>query len=273
MCYYIETIFFITEPRIYEAIRHMSVRLYDVLDKVGASAEYRKLRQDCAISREIIYTLGYQLKQHLCSFYIFGSSSEGSTTPGMNSDTDVLVCHDKYPVIDNISDAGDGHSLLMIRDKHTKPGYVKLQRVYNGQPQTVYTRDIDRDGEESDSEGRICLTHVSELGKNKAVDERNGPADTSIMGNFDNVVGFRCLKIPEFSREWIGQKRQYKWPSKRMIDKMANMGCFVVGVGHPTSIERNIEWRLSFSLQERKMMFSMNIVQHKCYVVLKMIKK
>ena len=58
-----------------------------------------------------------------------------------------------------------------------------------------------------------------------------------------------------------------------MIDKMANMGCFVVGVGHPTSIERNIEWRLSFSLQEREMMFSMNIVQHKCYIVLKMIKK
>ena len=134
-----------------EAIRHLSVRLYDVLDKVGASAEFRKLRQDCMISKEIINTFTDQGSEKLISSYIFGSSSEGSTTPGMNSDTDWLLCVDEYPAIDNISDAGDGLALLMIRVKDTQPGYVKLQHVYNGRPQTVYTRDIDRDKEEYDS--------------------------------------------------------------------------------------------------------------------------
>ena len=192
-CNCIEIIILITVSRRDESIRHMSVRLYDVLDKVGASAEYRKLRQDCAISREIIDTLCTQLfSRHISSSYIFGSSSEGSTTPGMNSDTDVLLCYDEYPVIDNISDAGDGHSFLMIRGEHTQPGYVKLQRVYNGLSQTVYTRGIYRDIEESDSGGRICLKHWSSLGKMigkmKGADERNGPADTSIEANTDCVL-------------------------------------------------------------------------------------
>ena len=54
---------------------------------------------------------------------------------------------------------------------------------------------------------------------------------------------------------------------------MGDYGCFVVGVGHSSSREQHIEWRLSFSLQERLLMFSLNPTQHKCYVLLKMIKK
>ena len=57
-----------------------------------------------------------------------------------------------------------------------------------------------------------------------------------------------------------------------MLDSMTSSGCFVVGVGHPVSDEKHIEWRLSFSLQERDMMLSFNPTQHKCYILLKMVK-
>ena len=59
----------------------------------------------------------------------------------------------------------------MIRGKHTQPGYVKLQVVYNGQPQTVYTRETDPEQEDLDSKGRICLKHPSLLGKDIKIDE------------------------------------------------------------------------------------------------------
>ena len=79
----------------------MSVRLYDVLDRVGASAEFRKLRQDCAISAEIINTVLFNHPTKSYSCYIFGSSSEGTTTEGLNSDSDFLYCSNKI-VVDNI---------------------------------------------------------------------------------------------------------------------------------------------------------------------------
>ena len=240
---------------------------------MGASAEFRELRQECYISREIIQTICIQLTLRESSYcYIFGSSSEATTIPSLNSDLDVLACRDT-PVVENIREAGNGLSYLIVRDTHTQPGYVKLQLVYNGQSLTVYTRDIDREYEESDSEGRICLKHLSKIGKDIYSDTRNGPADTSSEYNIDNVPGFRCSTMPEFAREWIGRHREYKWPSKRMLDKMATMGCFFVGVGYPTSRDRTIEWRISFSLQERELMFNMNMVQHKCYIILKIIKK
>ncbi|CAC5366551.1 unnamed protein product [Mytilus coruscus] len=54
---------------------------------------------------------------------------------------------------------------------------------------------------------------------------------------------------------------------------MKSFGFFVIKKGHPASKERDLEWRISFSLQERKLMFSLTDVQHKCYIVLKMLNR
>ncbi|MEW8545296.1 MAG: hypothetical protein AB2693_17375, partial [Candidatus Thiodiazotropha sp.] len=51
------------------------------------------------------------------------------------------------------------------------------------------------------------------------------------------------------------------------------LGCFFVQIGHPTSDDKHLQWRLSFSLQERLLVTSFNSVQLKCYILLKMIKK
>lgn len=43
--------------------------------------------------------------------------------------------------------------------------------------------------------------------------------------------------------------------------------------GNPFSSEIDLEWRISFSLQERELMFSLTDVQHKCYMILKMFNR
>jgi hypothetical protein len=50
-------------------------------------------------------------------------------------------------------------------------------------------------------------------------------------------------------------------------------GCFVVGVGSKGSVNEELEWRISTSLAERHLMFTFNITQIRCYVLMKMILK
>ena len=60
--------------------------------------------------------------------YLAGSTFEGSTTQGLCSD--ILCCDECLEVIQDIKDIPANECcLLTVQDVHTKPGYVKLQRV------------------------------------------------------------------------------------------------------------------------------------------------
>ena len=52
-----------------------------------------------------------------------------------------------------------------------------------------------------------------------------------------------------------------------------NDGCFVVPVGCRGTEKEELQWRISTSITERRLMFSLNIVQIRCYVLMKMILK
>ena len=56
------------------------------MDQLGLSDEIRKLYKEYAYTREISYNI---VSGHSLKLYVFGSSIEGTKTPGMNSDFDV----------------------------------------------------------------------------------------------------------------------------------------------------------------------------------------
>ena len=49
------------------------------------------------------------------------------------------------------------------------------------------------------------------------------------------------------------------------------MGCLLVPVGHPNSDEKDLQWRSSFSKQERLLVHQFNSTQ--VYILLKLVKK
>ena len=253
----------------------LSLRLYEVLDWVGASEEMRGKYREKALVKEILGTIQYQyFEPSFSGLYVFGSSCEGTTTPGLNSDSDNLVCNNT-PVIDHITDAPQhGLALLIVTDETTAPGYCKLQPVRDGVPLRLV--DIGLSGEYvMDSYGRPCVKHRHPVGGDFR--EQNGPAVTrsNVEGNqdLDVVVAFKSVKIPHFAKQWTERVTNSNRLNKEQITIIKEYGCFFVGVNHPSSSNDPIEWRLSFSLQERELMFTLNPTQHKCYVFLKMIKK
>ena len=72
--------------------------------------------------------------------------------------------------------------------------------------------------------------------------------------------------------EWFTRKRPYGWPPHEVIEKCQKLGFLVVPVGHPSSQEKDKEWRISLSLQERLLVTLLNSVQLKCFVLMKVLK-
>ena len=127
-------------PKLSEADKDLSLAICKVLDEIGASEETRRLRIDTAITREILHTITKQfVKGGVFDLFIFGSLAEGTTIRGLNSDADYVYCINEWNVIDAVgaTSTNTPFGLLMVRDETTKPGYVKLQAVLNGTPETA----------------------------------------------------------------------------------------------------------------------------------------
>jgi len=83
--------------------------------------------------------------------------------------------------------------------------------------------------------------------------------------------------LPFFStsilNKWQRRERHYEWPSRSLQREISTMIGYVVPVGHKFSQYKDIEWRISYTTAERKLVESMNDVQVKVYVVLKFVQK
>ena len=75
-----------------------------------------------------------------------------------------------------------------------------------------------------------------------------------------------------FATEWLTRRRENGWPSIDFIEKIKIYGFIVVKACHPQSDEKDLQWRISFSRQERELVVNFNSVQMMCYVLLKLVK-
>ncbi|XP_052070872.1 uncharacterized protein LOC127709398 isoform X2 [Mytilus californianus] len=259
-----------------------STWLYEVLDSIGANDEYRKTIQRSGITFEIICTFGSENKK--MANYGVGGKWEGTLTPGVKTDFDAISCDDNVIVIEDISKAVQNrYSLLIIRDPRRPAGYVKLQIVRGKVPGTIADLSF-YDSKfkglfEIDECKRILLTEIIGEHKDKKPympRPKNKPAAT--IGNYngisiDVVTCYRSKHWPIEANEWLTRKRCNGWPTKDVINELKLLGYFLVRKGHVLSLEKDFEWRISLTLQERKLIFDLTDVQFKCYVVLKMLNR
>ena len=200
------------------------------------------------------------------SCYIFGSSAEGTTTHGLDSDRALVKVAEDNPVVTNIAEAQQyRRCFLLVQDSNTPPGYAKLQRVYNGVPVIRSSDSISIE----DAEEKVIFISLAEQFGAQVI---HGPAvSRKEQINASDVDAYRCRTWPACASEWLTRRRYHNWPSQEQIDKCKTLGCFLMKAGHPRSDEKRLQWRISFALQERLLVTEFNAVQLKCYVLLKMI--
>ncbi|XP_045210717.2 uncharacterized protein LOC123562132 [Mercenaria mercenaria] len=254
---------------------NLSLRLSEVLDDIGISEEMVLKRRRSTLLYETMATvLSMPIKNK--SIHMFGSFSEGTTTAELRSDIDCLQCDFDYNVIQDYAKWKHGFkNLLMIRDNTTSPGYCLLQQIRDDVPLPA-THALDK-YHVRDASRRVLLKNTVYSDNTPADAEQHGPswARQGIPGikDSDHVPAMHCKSWPYEATAWLDRKRIGSWPTADMKRFAANNGCFVVPVGSKVSQSPELEWRISTSQAERCVMFSLNITQIRCYVLMKMILK
>lgn len=195
-------------------------------------------------------------------------------------DTDLLYCNEIVPVIEDLSFAENNNSSeyqIVIEHSKSRAGYVTLPVYEGGKPWLASTLPLDMEifPLERGRNDRLLLIDSVQVMDPPMAKARNNPSLKRIYytnSMRDNVGCRRCNTWPTVAREWISRDRLYGWPSKDMIQELKSLGFFIVKKGHPFSHEAEFEWRISFNLQERKLMFNLTDIQYNCYIVLKMIR-
>ena len=254
--------------------KSLSLAVFGVLEDLGATIETRNITMEAAITAEILHTIEVAPS----SLYIFGSAYEGTATEGLQPDIDGAIILPDMPVITDIANCPSSNSYLLVPEE--QPGYVRLQLVHKGDVQWERCPELKLHKYHHlsvDINNRVCLVQNSEGLMPTEMHRKEGPAihmdAVKNRSSSDTVVALAFTDWPECAQEWLSRKRIHGWPSKELIKKCNSMGFILVSACHPASDEKQFQWRISFSHQERLLVTQFNSVQLKCYILLKIIKK
>ena len=273
----------------------LSLCLHRIMDKIGASQDLRKFQIHSAISMELLDTVCAYIADEKFRCYIFGSHSEGTRIithiPKRDCDVNYLFCLKNSEVVQSLSEIKpeqDIQYMLAVTDAITRPGYVKLQFVHNGVPETKasFGRKLTYKDRTLDHQDRVVLCtrrpdkiHVDEVkGLIATTDmvtaKTHAPTDTANTPagrDYEIYHSYRCRSWPKIATKWISRIRHHNWPSRSIIEQIKSLGVFLVPVGSQGSYEKSLEWKILFLLQERMLISTLNDTQYKCYIILKMI--
>ena len=258
-----------------------SAILSALLDDVVGTSEVVAIRQDgCRITDCLLSTMN----KH--NVYFTGSKSEGLDLPG--SDFDLMAERNDWLCIKVIQSLDERstlspYSIFLMSTENVCPGFVLLKHVNETMNnQILFLLSQSMNGLlylSSDLTVEYYLSHQSMSDRN-VTRTRQGPSveswheymDKSKSG-MDDVLTIHCDFWPTQASEWTQRPRHFDWPTSHDISSIINFGCHLVPVGHPHSDTKSMEWRISFSVAEKTLVWSFNHVQMQCYAVMKIILK
>ncbi|KAL4219125.1 hypothetical protein ACF0H5_021708 [Mactra antiquata] len=220
-----------------------------------------------------ILSKNFQKKTHF-----FGSRSEGSTTPGLHSDLDSVMIPDKMVVItDNLDEIPEEMIYTFKMDKYTNKGYCLLRDIsFDNYSFDCYLYGLSLFRKHHQRNSRYLKNTFRFLsdwhGKKPKIE---GPAIYFRTAFDEDIIflhAFYCSSWPrEASNTFLYNQTARYWPSDQLVQDILQSRCFVVPKGSSDGQYSDIEWRLSFSYAERLLMFDLNCVHIRCYVLLKYV--
>ena len=263
-----------------------------LLDDVVGTPEVIKIRRDaCRIFDRLLFK-GVPAE---CSWYYTGSKAEGLDLPGSDNDA-MFDINDIFHLtvvqtLDNISDITPSHGLFLMCTDNVPPCFALLRRLRYGVNPIHTTASQYINGIPYLSSNLLMTNFGSYQFQDYQVykdinpgmhlkNARQGPSieiwtefqDYSLSGT-DGVMSIRCPFWPTGAQEWIDRPRHFQWPNPRDLTSITSFGCHLVSVAHPNSSFNRAEWRISFSVAERILVWSFSHVQLQCYAVMKVILK
>jgi hypothetical protein len=203
-----------------------------------------------------------------------GSYREGFRMNG--SDRDNMFWFPQQPVIWELSQRQlyNEHrigALILSVTSESPPGFTLLQLLSPRADSRVISALVMMNGGLYISSSKYREITCSILRPNSTV---HGPCGSGYLGGvleYDDAHCFVCDFWPPSASSWI--KRCHTWPKPQVVRDIVRSGCHFVAIGHKLGKHENNEWRISFSLAEQKLVYSMNHGQFLTYGLMKLFLK
>ena len=252
-----------------------------ILDEVSGTEEMVNIRMDRCRLGDCIESCA----KNLCQYYT-GSKAEGLNLPGSDHDY-MWDINGKY----NIRVAQTEHearvassprtSTLLLCTDGVHPGFALLRwlspipdpilqrasQTMNGFPHLSSFLFMRERLHSYNPGGRVTYTI-----QGPSIEQWTDYSDRSESG-MDFVPSIHCPFWPRGAEEWLHRSRRCGWPTPTDITQITDFGCHLVAIGYPLSSSKEMEWRISFSVAERILVWSFNHVQIQCYAVMKIFLK
>ena len=203
-----------------------------------------------------------------------GSKAEGLRFE--SSDDDWMFVNRDIRIIpsDSYSPLYDCNTVLLLLDNQmTKPGFTLLRvvDVPNEYSPRLSLHLLNENWRYLSSK----KWRESHTEKHMNTAFTHGPC-TSIDNGGNEMDFAYCLKCdfwPAIAQSSIQRLYQRSWPSYNTLLSIVNDGVLFVAIGAKKSVFEDNEWRMSFSLAEKRLIQSMNHTQFLCYGLLKVFLK
>lgn len=232
--------------------------------EIGTATEVRFRRETLDTACDIKMCLDH-IKGERMNYT--GSYREGFRF--LSSDTDIMSWHSNYIVICDISQIKytnlPQQSMFLMDCSAVTPGYTKLRSIQG----MIIKNDKYYF---SSSLFRKFTLKCLQMGIGEGFYIEHGPCSSFIYGDTE-IDLLTCLKSdfwPYTAQPWIQRCIQTGWPSDITVNQIVNSGFHLAPIA---SSDNDVEWRISFSDAEQKIIYSFNHCQFLCYGLLKIFLK
>ncbi|XP_052093525.1 uncharacterized protein LOC127729708 [Mytilus californianus] len=243
----------------------LSLQIYHYLCDVVSSGEVVDMR------RRILLAQDYVLENQETTYISSGSKAEGLDLEG--SDYDQMFVDKHVGVYEGIHDiARSAHGLTLLMDTNdTKAGFTKL-KIHKASYRTLsfIISCCEIFEMEPYVSSKLFLESMIIFGNDLMI--IHGPC---ISSNADVYDGARCFRFKEWikpAHQWI-YRSKCTWPDYELTQSVVQYGVLFVTIGCKGSVNEDLEWRISFSVAERQLIFSFSHTQLLCYALMKILLK
>lgn len=172
----------------------------------------------------------------------------------------------------------------LVLSSDIPPGYVKLAVLTPSAPLQQIRESTKWVSGDYFLSSELFVRWHQRLNPNSVL---HGPCvmDRTMHGDHDRAFCLEYKDWPAHANEWIERKRQHGWPSQKLIRKIKNIGCHLMAIGsktlhsefssddlgNSTWIGDPLQWRMSFSLAEKHLVYSFNNTQFLTYGIFKLL--
>ncbi|XP_078326311.1 uncharacterized protein LOC144622904 isoform X2 [Crassostrea virginica] len=246
------------------ALQTLSESLYVVLClKVGTSQQLTS-RRDVVDITELLENKATNVRCMLS-----GSRREGFRF--VDSDCDYMFWPTDHPVLWDLSQAQfyNTHTdkMILCDSSESPPGFTLLWLPLEEASRNLLSACVRINGALYISSTKYRERYI------RGSDEVHGPCSSGTHGQieYDYAHCFVSEFWPPSASSW--RDRCLSWPPPCVVNDIIRSGCHFVAIGHKLGIHTDIEWRISFSQAEQKLVYAMNHTQFLIYALLKMFVK